>query len=91
MTESDQNGNGLLASARLVIIGILVVIVVPALALVIAAIGQSVSGERSEPEPAALSSSGQCVDLPPTDDSGHRRAVQPQQHGNCQCNLPELP
>lgn len=61
MAESDQNASGFLASARLVIIGILVVIVVPALAFVIAAIGQSVSGESDAAQPVALDSSNQCV------------------------------
>ena len=52
---------GWLSSARLVILGILVVIVVPALAFVIAAIGRSVAGETSETQPVALASSGDCV------------------------------
>ena len=52
---------GLLASARLVIIAILVVIIVPALAFLIAAIGQSISGDPLERAPVSLESSGKCV------------------------------
>ena len=61
MTELDENSRGLLASSRLLIIGILVVVVVPALALVIAAIGQSATGATSESAPVVLDKSNQCV------------------------------
>lgn len=61
MAETDRNASGFLASARLVIIGILVVIVVPALAFIIAAIGRSVAGESGVAQPVALDSSNQCV------------------------------
>ncbi len=59
---TDTSGRtGWLASARLVVLGIVVVIVVPALAFIIAAIGQSVSGETDETAAVALDSSGACV------------------------------
>ncbi len=60
MTESSDM-TGWLASARLVVLGIVVVIVVPALAFIIAAIGQSVSGETEQTAAVALESSGACV------------------------------
>ena len=60
MSETPR-ASGWLASGRLVLVGIVVVIVVPSLAFIIAAIGQSVSSERAEAAPAALSSSGECV------------------------------
>ncbi len=59
MTES--RGSGLWASGRLVVLGIIVVIVVPALAFVIAAIGQSVVGETEARLVVSLDSSAECV------------------------------
>ena len=60
MAEDHQPG-GLLASSRLVIIGILVVIIVPALAFVIAAIGRSIVAEPGATAPVALNNSNACV------------------------------
>lgn len=60
MTETPSQ-DGALYSARLLILGMLVVILVPALAFVIAAIGRSLIGETGAVEPVALSSSGACV------------------------------
>lgn len=57
----DEHEENWLASFRLVFIGLLVVVIVPALAFIIAAIGQSVSGEASESQPVALDSSNACV------------------------------
>ena len=90
MTETPR-ASGWLASGRLVLVGIVVVIVVPSLAFIIAAIGQSVSSERAETAPAALSSSGECVTCHQRTTPRHRRTVQTQQHGGGQCQLPELP
>ena len=59
--NATDGSSGFLANARLVILGILVVVVVPALAFIIAAIGRSVSGEASQPAPAPLESSRACV------------------------------
>ena len=60
MSESPRE-TGTLASARLLLLGMLVLILVPALAFVIAAIGRGIMGEASPAQPAALTSSGQCV------------------------------
>ena len=57
----DHQPQGLLASSRLVIIGILVVIIVPALAFVIAAIGRSIVAEPGDAAPVALNNSNACV------------------------------
>ena len=60
MVES-QRETSWLASARLVLLGIIVVVIVPALALIIAAIGRSVAGETDEAPVVSLASSSQCV------------------------------
>ncbi len=60
MSET-RDGVGWLSSARLVVLGIIVVIVVPALAFIIAAIGRSVSGGAGEAGSVALDSSSACV------------------------------
>ena len=57
----DEREENWLASFRLVFIGLLVVVIVPALAFIIAAIGQSVSGEASDGQPVALDGSNACV------------------------------
>ncbi|MCY4539646.1 MAG: multiheme c-type cytochrome [Chloroflexi bacterium] len=57
----DRSQQGLLASFRLVIIGILVVIIVPALAFIIAAIGRSIVADPSDTAPVALDNSNTCV------------------------------
>ena len=58
---SSSGGAGWLASGRLVVLGILVVIVVPALAFVIAAIGQSIAGGSGESAPVILDRGNRCV------------------------------
>ena len=60
MTERERSP-GLLASARLVIIAILVVIIVPALAFIISAIGQSITAEPGERAAVVLDASNRCV------------------------------
>ena len=57
----DRSQHGILASFRLVIIGILVVIIVPALAFIIAAIGRSIFADPSDTAPVALDNSNACV------------------------------
>ena len=57
----ERSQQGLLASFRLVIVGILVVIIVPALAFIIAAIGRSVVAAPSDSAPVALDNSNACV------------------------------
>lgn len=57
----NQQPQGLLASFRLVIAGILVVIIVPALAFIIAAIGRGISADPSHSAPVALDNSNACV------------------------------
>ena len=52
---------GWLASSRLLILAIVVTITVPALAFVIAAIGQSVAGETDAPPRVTLDSGNTCV------------------------------
>jgi len=61
MAELDQNSRGILASSRLLIIGILVVVVVPALAFIIAAIGRSIAPASGQAPMAVLDSGNKCV------------------------------
>lgn len=59
---TDMSGRAAwLASGRLLVLGILVVIVVPALAFIIAAIGQSITGQAAKSAPVVLDRGNQCV------------------------------
>lgn len=62
MSENNDSQNTL-ASSRLIILGILVVIIVPALAFIISAIGQTVTPESSEggPRNVLVDSTNECV------------------------------
>ena len=60
MTERERSPS-LLASARLVILAILVVIIVPALAFIISAIGQSITADPGERAPVVLDAGNKCV------------------------------
>ncbi len=60
MTESQQS-SGILASSRLVILAILVVIIVPALAFIISAIGKSITAEPGERAQVVWDASNRCV------------------------------
>lgn len=62
--SENNNPQGLFASSRLVILGILVVIIVPALAFIISAVGQSVvppSAHEQESRNVLLDSDNECV------------------------------
>ena len=74
MTENTSQ-QGIFASSRLVILGILVVIIVPALAFIISAIGQSVTPSEESTRNVLLDSGNKCVECHQRTTPRHCRTI----------------